>query len=141
MDLAKNGQSDWGLGVLVGDFDDDGDMDLYVGNDYNGPGDGFLNDGDNIYYRNNGDGTFTDVTDDAGLTLVQLYWEYNDIYLPCPAEGGGWSCDVNGSEYTWRVAPGNRPPVRPDMPCSPIISRSSNAVVPWRSTPQAAQSA
>ena len=47
-----------------------------------------------------------EVTDDAGLTLVQLYWENNDILLPCPAQNGGYTCDVVGSTYTWRVAPG-----------------------------------
>ncbi|NNF07881.1 MAG: VCBS repeat-containing protein, partial [Candidatus Eisenbacteria bacterium] len=67
VDLAPNGQSDWGLGVTVADFDNDGDTDMYIGNDYNGVGDGVLNPGDNIYYRNNGDGTFTDATDEAGL--------------------------------------------------------------------------
>ena len=69
LDYAPNGQSDWGLGATVADFDNDGDMDLYVGNDYNGVDlvNLVLNPGDNIYYRNNGDGTFTDATDEAGL--------------------------------------------------------------------------
>ena len=70
VDLAPNGQSDWGLGVTVADFDNDGDTDMYIGNDYNGVGKGVLNPGDNIYFRNNGDGTFTDATDAAGLRDV-----------------------------------------------------------------------
>jgi enediyne biosynthesis protein E4 len=44
------------LGVAVGDYDNDGDVDLFVA--------GLRA---NILYRNNGDGTFTDVTEKAGL--------------------------------------------------------------------------
>ncbi len=48
----------WGFGVAVGDFDNDGWPDLYVGN-Y----------GKNRLYRNNHDGTFTDTAEAAGVTL------------------------------------------------------------------------
>ena len=43
------------MGVAVGDYDGDGDLDLYV-----------TNFGPNVFYRNNGDGTFTDVTKETG---------------------------------------------------------------------------
>jgi hypothetical protein len=46
----------FGLGVAVGDYDNDGDADIFVNND-----------GPDVLYRNNGDGTFTDVTKKAGL--------------------------------------------------------------------------
>ncbi|MCR4411524.1 MAG: CRTAC1 family protein [Thermoguttaceae bacterium] len=46
----------YGLGATVGDFDNDGDLDLYVSNF-----------GPKVLYRNNGDGTFTDVTRAAGV--------------------------------------------------------------------------
>jgi hypothetical protein len=52
----------YGLGVAVGDYDNDGNEDLYV-TAYGG----------NRLYHNNGDGTFTDVTEKAGVA------------------GGGWS--------------------------------------------------
>jgi hypothetical protein len=52
----------YGMGVAVGDYDNDGYEDLYV-TAYGG----------NKLYHNNGDGTFTDVTDKAGVA------------------GGGWS--------------------------------------------------
>src|SRR5208283_2334187 len=46
----------WGMGVAVGDFDNDGYPDLFV-----------MGYGRSILYRNNGDGTFTDVTAKAGV--------------------------------------------------------------------------
>jgi hypothetical protein len=57
--LQGNG---YGMGVAVGDYDNDGFEDLYV-TAYGG----------NKLYHNNGDGTFTDVTEKAGVS------------------GGGWS--------------------------------------------------
>ena len=55
-DPSGTGDEGYGLGVTAGDFDNDGDQDLYLNN--NGP---------NVLYRNNGDGTFTDVTTEAGV--------------------------------------------------------------------------
>ena len=46
----------FGMGVAVGDYDNDGFEDLYVA--------GYSR---SILYRNNGNGTFTDVTDKAGV--------------------------------------------------------------------------
>lgn len=56
----KAGVADGGYGMsaTAADYDDDGDLDLYV-----------LNYGANVLYRNNGDGTFTDVTQEAGLEV------------------------------------------------------------------------
>lgn len=55
-DSAGVGDTGYGLGVAVGDYDNDGDPDVYL-NNY----------GLNLLYRNNGDGTFTDVTQEAGV--------------------------------------------------------------------------
>ena len=48
----------WGVGVAVGDYDNDGWPDLYV-----------TNFGKNRLYHNNHDGTFTDVAEKAGVAL------------------------------------------------------------------------
>ena len=48
----------WGVGVAVGDYDNDGWPDLYV-----------TNYGKNRLYHNNHDGTFTDVAEKAGVAL------------------------------------------------------------------------
>ena len=53
---ARVGDPGFGLGVAAADYDNDGDQDLYV-NNY----------GPNVLYRNNGDGTFSDVTETAGV--------------------------------------------------------------------------
>jgi enediyne biosynthesis protein E4 len=68
--LAKAGAGNYGMGVAVGDYDNDGYADLYV-----------TNYGKNILYHNNGDGTFTDVTAKAGV------------------EGGGWSASAGFFDY------------------------------------------
>jgi enediyne biosynthesis protein E4 len=46
----------WGMGVAVADFDNDGNLDLFV-----------TGYGDNALYRNKGNCTFEDVTDKAGV--------------------------------------------------------------------------
>ena len=55
---AKSGinHCGWGFGVAVGDYDNDGNEDLYIT---------YLDGA--VLYHNNGDGTFTDVTAKAGV--------------------------------------------------------------------------
>ena len=53
---AGVGDRGWGSGGTVGDYDNDGDPDLFV-----------TNLGANVLYRNDGDGSFTDVTAYAGV--------------------------------------------------------------------------
>ena len=64
-------------GVAIGDFDNDGYEDIFVGGVYR-----------NTLYHNNGNGTFTDVTEKAGLTRP------DKKYGPLWSVGGGW-VDVN----------------------------------------------
>ena len=55
-DIASVGDTGYGLGCCVGDYNNDGFTDLYV-----------TNYGPNTLYRNNGDSTFTDVAGTAGV--------------------------------------------------------------------------
>ena len=70
------GNGAFGSGCSAADYDNDGHIDLYVLN-YNG----------NILYHNNGDGTFTDVSKQAGMDdkrwgLSAAWFDYNnDGYL------------------------------------------------------------
>jgi enediyne biosynthesis protein E4 len=55
-DQAGVGDTGYGLGVTVADFDNDGYPDLFINNF-----------GPNVLYRNNGDGTFADITAQAAV--------------------------------------------------------------------------
>jgi hypothetical protein len=64
---AKVGDPGYGMGVTIGDYDNDGFPDIYVSN-Y----------GPNVLYHNNGNGTFTDVSNKANVagneTSVGAVW-------------------------------------------------------------------
>ena len=60
-DLAGVGDTGYGLGCCVGDYNNDGFLDLYV-----------ANFGANVLYQNKGDGTFTDVARQAKVDGNQL---------------------------------------------------------------------
>ena len=60
----------WGNGVTVGDYDNDGNRDVFI-----------TNHGSNALFRNNGNGTFTNTTREAGL------------------EGGNWSTGCAWADY------------------------------------------
>jgi len=97
-------QAGWGMGVTFGDYDNDGFTDIYL-----------TCLGPNILYRNNGDGTFTDVTERAGVgdhrwSTSAAFGDYDqdgflDLYVcnylemdlnHLPAPGSGQFCSYLG---------------------------------------------
>jgi hypothetical protein len=71
---AGVGAFGYGMGVAVGDYDNDGHPDIYV-----------TNFGKNILYHNNGNGTFTDVTAKAGVACGQ--WSVGAIWIDYDKDG------------------------------------------------------
>ncbi len=64
-DRARVGNfGNWGMGTCAADYDNDGHTDLFVTNAF----------GPNVLYRNNGNGTFTDVTGKAGVGGDPQHW-------------------------------------------------------------------
>ena len=78
----------FGMGAAVGDYDNDGDPDLYV-----------TNFGKNILYRNNGDGTFTDVTDLSGTG--DTHWGSSAAFFDYDNDGWLDLYVVNYLDYTF----------------------------------------
>jgi enediyne biosynthesis protein E4 len=73
---AGVGRSGWGQGVCVGDYDNDGNDDLFV-----------TYFGKNVLYHNNGDGTFTDVSEKAGVAGVRTRWGTGCAFLDYDKDG------------------------------------------------------
>jgi hypothetical protein len=71
---AGLGRHAYGMGAAVGDYDNDGDLDLLV-----------TCFGPETLYRNNGDGTFTDVTREAGIGDDQ--WSTSAAFLDVDRDG------------------------------------------------------
>jgi hypothetical protein len=105
--------SGWGQACCVGDFDNDGFEDLFVS--YFGR---------NVLYRNNGDGTFTDVTAKAGLPVQGARWGAGCAFLDYDRDG---RLDLFVSNYVAYDAarapkPGSSPLCRYNeipVPCGP----------------------
>ena len=71
--LARSG---WGQGGCVGDYDNDGYLDLFV-----------TYWGQNVLYRNNRDGTFSDVTAEAGLRTSRDEWSTGCSFVDYDRDG------------------------------------------------------
>jgi hypothetical protein len=66
--LNENGREQAGMGLAVGDYDNDGRVDFHITN---------FSDDSNVLYHNDGEGNFTDVTFQSGLgepTIPFLGW-------------------------------------------------------------------
>ncbi|MCA1573461.1 MAG: CRTAC1 family protein [Acidobacteria bacterium] len=61
--LNENGREQAGMGLAVGDYNNDGRVDFHITN---------FSDDSNVLYHNDGDGNFTDITFQAGLGEVTI---------------------------------------------------------------------
>ena len=92
-------------GMSWGDFDNDGDPDLYLSNQGQ----------PNRLYRNNGDGTFTDVAKEQGVdqpieSYACWFWDYdNDGMLDLYVTGSSASLSQVIKSHLGRPAVGERP--------------------------------
>jgi hypothetical protein len=89
--LNENGREQAGMGLAVGDYDNDGRVDFHITN---------FSDDSNVLYHNDGDGNFTDVTSQAGLgevTVPFLGWGTNFLDY----DNDGWKDLIvaNGHVY------------------------------------------
>jgi len=108
--LANAGDTNYGMGVAVGDYDNDGFPDIYV-----------TNFGKNILYHNNGDGTFTDVTEKAGVaaggwSVSAGFFDYDndgnlDLFVVRYLDWSVAGSKTCGSEQPTYCPPGEFPPV------------------------------
>ena len=71
---SKTGDTGYGMGCAVADYDNDSDQDLYV-----------TNYGPNVLYQNNGDGTFADATEQAVVGASQ--WSTSAAFFDYDNDG------------------------------------------------------
>jgi hypothetical protein len=99
----------YGMGVAIGDYDNDGSPDIYV-----------TNFGGNILYHNNGDGSFTDVTSRAGVAASG--WSVGACFVDFDRDGRldlmvsrylDW--DFSSSRVCGENKPGYRAYCHPDL--------------------------
>jgi len=73
---ARLARSGWGQGVCVGDYDNDGHRDLFV-----------TYYGQSLLFRNQGDGTFEDVTEAAGFRVASPRWDTGCSFFDYDLDG------------------------------------------------------
>jgi hypothetical protein len=104
----------WGYGVCIGDYDNDGNDDLFL-----------TYFGKNLLYHNNGDGTFTDVTEKTGLQQKAARYSSGCTFVDYDRDG---HLDLFVSHYidmdlaSTPVAGSNRPCKYKGVPvnCGPL---------------------
>ncbi len=105
------GHIGYGMGVAVGDYDNDGFQDLYV-----------TNLGHNVLYHNNGNSTFTDVTVQAGVDDIR--WSTSAAFLDYDKDG---YLDLFVANYVDFTVMGNKrcyaPTGEPDY-CTPVAYKA-----------------
>jgi enediyne biosynthesis protein E4 len=104
------GYTGYGMGVATGDYDNDGDLDIYL-----------ANFGSNALLKNNSNGTFTDVTREAGVDDPR--WSASAAFVDYDRDG---DLDLFVCNYIDFTIKGNKrcfaPTGEPDY-CSPASYR------------------
>jgi hypothetical protein len=86
----EDGREQAGMGSTVADYDGDGKLDIFKTN---------FSDDTSTLYRNNGNGTFDDVTFVAGLGLYTRYLGWGTMFLDFDNDGWPDLLLVNGHVY------------------------------------------
>jgi enediyne biosynthesis protein E4 len=86
----EDGREQAGMGTTIGDFNGDGKLDIFKTN---------FSDDTSTLYRNNGNGTFDDVTFAAGLGLHTQYLGWGTNFLDFDNDGWPDLLVVNGHVY------------------------------------------
>jgi hypothetical protein len=99
--VAGLGDTGWGMGCAVADYDNDGDRDIYI-----------TNYGGNVLYANQGDGTFMDVTESAavgddGFSTGCAFFDYNgdgflDLYVANYVDFKHFIETTPDKSYNWK---------------------------------------
>jgi len=86
----EDGREQAGMGSTVADYNGDGHLDIFKTN---------FSDDTSTLYRNNGDGTFTDATAEAGLGLYTQYLGWGAMFFDFDNDGWPDLILVNGHVY------------------------------------------
>jgi hypothetical protein len=86
----EDGRAQAGMGATVADFDGDGRLDIFKTN---------FSDDTSTLYRNNGDGSFTDVTYAAGLGLHTQYLGWGTMFFDF--DNDGWPDLILGNGHVY----------------------------------------
>lgn len=88
---AGVGDAQYGMGATVGDFDNDGDLDLFV-----------TNFGENVFYVNEGDGTFRQCTEGSGLVSGERFGA-GSVFLDIDLDGDLDLYSASYVQFDWNL--------------------------------------